>query len=57
MLDQVSVAAVSTDILNMVYLCRHLGLPEVADYWESVVALNTWQRPNARLVVEKLFAP
>ena len=28
----------------MVYLCRHFGLPEVADYWESVVALNTWQQ-------------
>ena len=38
------------------YLCRHFGLPEVADYWESVVALNTWQQHRiARLVVEKLF--
>ena len=44
------------DILNLVYLCRHFGLPEVADYWESVVALNTWQQHRiARLVVEKLF--
>ena len=44
------------DILNMVYLCRHFGLPEVADYWESVVALNTWQQHRiARLVVQKLF--
>ena len=32
------------DILNLVYLCRHFGLPEVADYWESVVTLNTWQQ-------------
>ena len=38
------------------YLCRHFGLPEVADYWESVVALNTWQQHRiARLVVQKLF--
>ena len=22
------------DILNLVYLCRHFGLPEVAEYWE-----------------------
>ena len=44
------------DILNLVYLCRHFGLPQVADYWESVVALNTWQQHRiARLVVEKLF--
>ena len=35
---------------------RHFGLPEVADYWESVVALNNWQQHRiARLVVEKLF--
>merc|ERR1711939_733386 len=40
------------DILNLVYLCRHFGLPEVADYWESVVALNTWQQHRiAQLVV------
>ena len=38
------------------YLCRHFGLPEVADYWESVVALNTWQQHRiARLMVQKLF--
>ena len=44
------------DILNLVYLCRHFGLHEVADYWESVVALNTWQQHRiARLVVQKLF--
>ena len=44
------------DILNLVYLCRHFGLPEVADYWESVVQLNTWQQHRiARLVVQKLF--
>tara|TARA_B100000674_G_scaffold395446_1_gene339910 strand:- start:351 stop:1694 length:1344 start_codon:yes stop_codon:yes gene_type:complete len=44
------------DILNLVYLCRHFALPEVADYWESVVALNTWQQHRiSRLVVQKLF--
>ena len=44
------------DILNLVYLCRHFGLPEVADYWEQVVILNTWQQHRiARLVVQKLF--
>ncbi len=44
------------DILNLVYLCRHFALPEVADYWESVVTLNTWQQHRiAQLVVQKLF--
>jgi len=44
------------DILNLVYLCRHFGLPEVADYWESVVELNTWQQHRiSRLVVQNLF--
>lgn len=44
------------DILNLVYLCRHYGLEEVAAYWEQVVALNTWQQHRiARLVVTKLF--
>ena len=44
------------DILNLVYLCRHFGLPEVANYWESVVVLNNWQQHRiARLVVQKLF--
>ncbi|OHE22198.1 MAG: UDP-glucose 6-dehydrogenase [Syntrophobacterales bacterium RBG_19FT_COMBO_59_10] len=32
------------DILNLVYLCRHYGLPEVADYWESVVKINDYQQ-------------
>jgi UDPglucose 6-dehydrogenase len=44
------------DILNLVYLCRHYGLEEVAAYWEQVVALNAWQQHRiARLVVTKLF--
>ena len=44
------------DILNLVYLCRHFGLPEVADYWESVVTVNTWQQHRiSRLVVQRLF--
>ncbi len=44
------------DILNLVYLCRYFGLPEVADYWQNVVTLNTWQQHRiARLVVKKLF--
>jgi UDPglucose 6-dehydrogenase len=44
------------DILNLVYLCRHFGLSEVADYWESVVLLNNWQQHRiSRQVVQRLF--
>jgi UDPglucose 6-dehydrogenase len=39
-----------------VYLCRHFGLPDVANYWQSVVQLNSWQQHRiARIVVQKLF--
>ncbi len=31
------------DILNLVYLCEHYGLPEVAAYWEKVVDINDYQ--------------
>jgi len=32
------------DILNLVYICRHYGLHEVADYWHSVVKINDYQK-------------
>jgi UDPglucose 6-dehydrogenase len=31
------------DILNLVYLCNHYGLPEVANYWEQVINMNEYQ--------------
>jgi UDPglucose 6-dehydrogenase len=44
------------DILNLVYLCGHYGLHEVAAYWQSVVELNGWQQHRiAHLVVQRLF--
>ena len=44
------------DILNLVYLCGHYGLVEVAEYWEQVVSLNNWQQQRiAKLVVQRLF--
>ena len=43
------------DILNLVYLCEHFGLPEVARYWEQVVFMNDWQKHRfARNVVTTL---
>jgi UDPglucose 6-dehydrogenase len=32
------------DILNLVYLCEHFGLSEVAKYWEQVVVMNDYQK-------------
>jgi UDPglucose 6-dehydrogenase len=44
------------DILNLVYLCEHFGLPEVASYWESVVKMNDWQKHRfANKIVRSLF--
>ena len=44
------------DILNLVYLCRHFNLPEVADYWEQVVLMNNYQKHRfAQRVINTLF--
>jgi UDPglucose 6-dehydrogenase len=44
------------DILNLVYLCEHFGLPQVAAYWEGVVRMNDWQKDRfTRQIVKALF--
>jgi UDPglucose 6-dehydrogenase len=44
------------DILNLVYLCEHFGLPEVASYWDAVVRMNDWQKRRfAGKIVRTLF--
>ena len=44
------------DILNLVYLCEHFGLPEVAEYWEAVVTMNDYQKRRfSRRVIASLF--
>ena len=44
------------DILNLVYICNHYGLNEVAAYWQKVVDINNWQKERiSKLIVEKLF--
>ncbi|MDX2108726.1 MAG: UDP-glucose 6-dehydrogenase [Verrucomicrobiota bacterium] len=44
------------DILNLVYLCEHYGLKEVAAYWEQVVIMNDFQKHRfAHRVVETMF--
>jgi UDPglucose 6-dehydrogenase len=42
------------DILNLVYLCQHEGLPEVADYVHGVVRINEYQKE--RFVMNMLEA-
>lgn len=44
------------DILNLVYLCEHFGLPEVANYWFQVVNMNDLQKSRfSRRIVTELF--
>ena len=45
------------DILNLVYLCGHFGLAEVAAYWESVVQMNDYQKERfTGRIVKALFS-
>jgi len=44
------------DVLNLVYLCEHFGLPEVAEYWEKVVSMNNYQKRRfTKNIVKTLF--
>ncbi|WP_078815444.1 UDP-glucose 6-dehydrogenase [Prosthecobacter debontii] len=44
------------DVLNLVYLCGHFGLPEVAAYWQHVVQMNDWQKRRfSEKVLRTLF--
>ena len=43
------------DILNLVYLCKHYGLEEVAKYWHQVVKINDYQKNRfARKIITEL---
>ncbi len=44
------------DILNMVYLCEHYNLPEVAAYWEQVIKMNDCQERNfVNKIISNMF--
>ena len=44
------------DILNLVYLCEHFGLAEVARYWEQVVTMNDHQKQRfTKRIVRSLY--
>ena len=44
------------DILNLIYLCNYYGLNEVAEYWEGVIKINSWQQNRiTEIIISKLF--
>ena len=44
------------DLLNLVYLCESFNLPQVADYWRQVIAINDWQKSRfVEKIVRALF--
>ena len=41
------------DILNLVYLCKHYRLDEVAEYWHQVVKINDYQKDRfAKTIID-----
>uniref|UniRef100_A0A2K5IUE9 UDP-glucose 6-dehydrogenase n=1 Tax=Colobus angolensis palliatus TaxID=336983 RepID=A0A2K5IUE9_COLAP len=43
-------------VLNLVYLCEALNLPEVARYWQQVIDMNDYQRRRfASRIIDSLF--
>jgi len=44
------------DIYNLVYLCEHFGLPEVAQYWAKVIEMNDLQKQRfTQRILRSLF--
>ena len=44
------------DILNLIYICNYYGLTEVAEYWEGVIKINSWQQNRiTKIIINKLF--
>ncbi|XP_054004677.1 UDP-glucose 6-dehydrogenase isoform X1 [Hylaeus anthracinus] len=44
------------DILNLVYICECLNLPEVAAYWQQVINMNEYQKSRfSAKVIKSLF--
>lgn len=44
------------DLRNLVYLCEHFNLPEVAKYWRGVIEINAYQKRRfAENVIDSLY--
>ncbi len=44
------------DILNLIYLCEHYNLSEVAEYWEQIIKINNYQKKRfVERIVKSMF--
>ena len=44
------------DILNLVYICETVGLPECAAYWQQVITMNDFQKQRfVERVISAMF--
>lgn len=44
------------DVLDLVYLCEHYGLHEVAEYWLNVIKINDYQKRRfAENIIHSMF--
>eukprot|EP01089_Gocevia_fonbrunei_P015992 TRINITY_DN484_c0_g1_i1.p1 TRINITY_DN484_c0_g1~~TRINITY_DN484_c0_g1_i1.p1 ORF type:complete len:464 (-),score=124.87 TRINITY_DN484_c0_g1_i1:55-1446(-) len=44
------------DLLGLIYLCETCHLPEVAEYWRQVIAMNEYQKERfCRRIVQQMF--
>ena len=44
------------DILSLIYICKTLGLNEVASYWQQVISMNSYQQKRiVKRILEKSF--
>jgi UDPglucose 6-dehydrogenase len=49
-------ACYDTHLRNLVYLCNHYRLKEVANYWHQVLKMNEWQKKRfAMQIVSAMF--
>ena len=44
------------DILNLAYLCRFYELYEIADYWESVIKINDFQKLRVYNIIDNFIS-
>lgn len=44
------------DIMNLIYICKSLGYPNIADYWQQVLDMNNYQMMRfSNKIVQSLF--
>lgn len=44
------------DLLNLVYMCEYLKIPQVASYWQQVLDMNVYQKSRfSQKIVQSMF--